>query len=238
MKTRFLMLEIFALLVTGSLLTSCEDCITGNGKMITKYIKIGDITQIKLSGEANLILVADSTDSLKIEGESNVIDVFEFDQSGKSLKIRSEGCILHHETVTITVPVRLLESLTLNGSGNISSSSTLHGMDLEIDLNGSGDINLGVDAENVESKINGSGNINLKGSAKNQHIQINGSGNVEASDFASGDVRVTINGSGDCKVMATSALKVVIRGSGNVYYKGSPDVSTEVKGSGTVGKLN
>jgi hypothetical protein len=228
-------LAVFVLI--GFAVSSCDDCITGNGNVITKQVKIGDITRIRLSGEANVILVNDSTHALTISGESNVIDLFEFDESGNSLKIKTAKCILSHKAVTITIPVKVLESLTLNGSGNFTSKNRLKGGDIEFSLNGSGDINLELESENVSGNINGSGNINLKGSAKNERMQINGSGDIEASEFAAGQVKVTINGSGDCKVLATTALDVVIRGSGNVYYTGSPDINTEVKGSGSVEKL-
>jgi hypothetical protein len=237
MKINRLTIGIAVLVLAGFVFSSCDDCITGNGKMITRRIKVGDISQIKLSGDANVILVNDSTDSLTITGESNIVELFEFDESGKSLKIRSAKCMLHHETVTITIPVKLIESLTLNGSGNFISRNVIKGTDLDMDVNGSGDIDLQVEVENLAGHINGSGDIRLKGSAKNERLQINGSGDVDASDFACGQVKVTINGSGDCKVLATNALDVVIRGSGNVYYKGSPDVNTEVKGSGSVEKM-
>jgi hypothetical protein len=237
MKINHLVLGAVVIMISGFLLSSCDDCITGNGKMITKQVKIGDITQLRLMGDANVILVNDSTDSLTISGESNIVDLYEFDESGKSLKIKTASCIMSHETVTITIPLKTLESLTLNGSGNFTSRDMLKGTDIELNLNGSGDVNLFVESENITGDINGSGNIKLKGSAKNERVKINGSGDIDASEFAAGQVKVTVNGSGDCKVLATTALDVVIRGSGNVYYKGSPDINTEVKGSGSVEKL-
>jgi len=224
-------------LTFGASMLSCDDCISGNGEMTSRTIKIGDISQIRLSADADVLLVSDSTASLKIEGESNIIDAYELKESGKTLKIRTVPCILSHKQVKITIPVHLLEALTINGSGNIVSQSRLRAMDLELGVNGSGDIDLDIEADNLVARINGSGDIKLKGSAKNQRGNINGSGDVEAEEFAGGKVSVTINGSGDCRVMATSELKVVVRGSGSVYYKGSPDITTEIKGSGTIEKI-
>ncbi|MBK7171696.1 MAG: DUF2807 domain-containing protein [Bacteroidales bacterium] len=237
MKTRQLVIWAFSILLISSLFPSCEDCITGNGQLTSKNVTIGEIRDIRLSGDANLLLISDSVDFLKIEGESNVIETYVFDESGGTLKIKSNKCILGSEQVTITIPVRVLESLSINGSGNIRSNSRLRAGDLELSINGSGDIDLDIEAENIVSKINGSGAVILRGSSKNERVNVNGSGDVDASGLAAGKVSVTINGSGDCKVMATTALNVEIRGSGNVYYKGSPDVSTEIKGSGSVMKL-
>jgi hypothetical protein len=238
MRTTLKMIVAALVILTSLQISSCDDCISGNGKMITKKIKIGDITEIRLSGDANVQLVNDSTDSIIISGESNIIDLYEFDESGKSLKIKSAKCILEHETVTITIPVKIITSLGLNGSGNFTSMNKLKGSDIELDLNGSGNIMLDIEAENISGHINGSGNIHLMGGAKNGRVQINGSGNFDASEFAVGQAKITINGSGDCKLLVTTALDVLIRGSGSVYYKGSPDITTEVKGSGSVVKLN
>jgi len=234
-------LSIGLLLILFSMtfmLSSCDECISGNGQRTTKSIKVGEITRIRLSADAKVFLVSDSINEILIDAESNIIDAYEFEESGKVLKIRTSPCILGHEEVRITIPVRVLEGVTINGSGDIVSKERMRASDLELNVNGSGDIELEVEADNVVSKINGSGDINLTGSGKNQRIQVNGSGNVEAASFASSKVNLTINGSGDCRVMATSALHVVIRGSGNVYYKGSPDVTSEIRGSGSVEKLN
>lgn len=238
MRKLLLISALLTIVASGLLVTSCEDCIQGNGKIVTRFINVGDVTEIKLSGDADVLLVTDSTDKIIIVGESNILDEYVFDESGKSLKIKTKRCVSHHETVKITIPVKLVESLVLNGSGNFVSQNPLKAMDLELSLNGSGNFNLNISADDIVSKINGSGNINLKGSAKDMRATINGSGNFDSSECPSGSVNVTINGSGDCRVMATTALKVLIRGSGNVYYKGTPDISTEVKGSGSVEKMN
>jgi len=87
-------------------------------------------------------------------------------KSGNSLKIRSARCVLHHQTITITIPVRIIESLTLNGSGNFSSKNKLKGADLDLDLNGSGDINLLVEAEKFGGTYQWFRDILLKGSAR------------------------------------------------------------------------
>ena len=239
MKKQSIVLFIALLASTAYLLSSCMNCIEGNGKMTSKEVKIGEITRIRLAADADVILVSDSggTGSLKIDGESNIIEAFEFNVTGSTLRIRTEPCIRHHEPVTITIPVKTVDALTINGSGNFKANTMLHATDLELVVNGSGNIELQVEATNLENQVNGSGSILLKGSAQRQKTVINGSGSLESADFAAGKVHVTINGSGDCKVWATTSLSVNVRGSGNVYYKGAPDISTNIKGSGAVEKL-
>jgi len=218
--------------------TSCIDCMEGNGKISTRTVKLSDVTGINLSISADILLVADSGESLIIEGESNLIQEIQLDQRGNMLKISSEPCLSTNKPITITIPVKTISELQINGSGSIRSGSKFIASDLELYINGSGDIDLAVDASDVVSKVNGSGNIILKGGAQKHRIQVNGSGDVKAENFATGFVNIIINGSGNCKVMATTGLNVKIRGSGSVYYSGTPDISTDVKGSGSLQKLN
>jgi len=209
----------------------------GNGKMATRTAKFSEITAINLSVSADVKLVADSSGTVKIEGESNIIKAIILEQQGTKLRITSEPCFSTNKPVTITIPMKLVTDLQINGSGSIKSESKMAASDLELGINGSGDIDLEVNAANVMSNINGSGNIILKGAAQRHKIEVNGSGNMDAENFPTGNVGITVNGSGDCKVMATTALSIKIRGSGNVYYSGAPDISSEIKGSGSLQKL-
>ncbi len=218
-------------------LSSCMDCMEGNGKMATRTATFNEITSVSLSLSADVTLVDDSTGTIVIEGEGNIIEAIILEQNGKSLRITSEPCISANKPIKISIPMKTVTELQINGSGSIKATNKLSSPELELGINGSGDIILDVDAANVYSKINGSGNIILKGAAQQHKIDVNGSGDVNAENFPTGEVRITVNGSGDCKVMATTALSIKIRGSGNVYYSGAPDISSDIKGSGSLEKM-
>jgi autotransporter translocation and assembly factor TamB len=209
----------------------------GNGKMATRTAKFNDITAVNLSISADVKLVNDSSGIVKIEGESNIIEAIILEQKGTSLKITSNPCFSANEPITISIPMKNVSELLVNGSGDFTSEGNLSAIDLELGINGSGNIDLNVNATNVKSKINGSGNVILKGAAQQHKIEVNGSGNVNAQDFPTSSVAITVNGSGDCNVFATKALGIKIRGSGNVYYGGSPDISSDIKGSGSLEKI-
>ncbi|MFA5973279.1 MAG: head GIN domain-containing protein [Lentimicrobiaceae bacterium] len=218
-------------------LSSCMDCMEGNGKMAKRTAKFTEITAINLSVSADVKLFDDSSGIVTIEGESNIIEAIILEQTGAKLRITSEPCFSSNRPVTITIPMKLVTDLQINGSGSIKSERKMGASDLELGINGSGDIDLEVEAANVHSNINGSGNIILKGTAQRHKIEVNGSGNLEAENFPTGNVAITVNGSGDCKVLATTDLAIKIRGSGNVYYAGTPDISSDIKGSGSLEKL-
>lgn len=235
-KRVFFSIGLFSILLTF-ILSSCDDCMEGNGKMAKRTAKFTEITAINLDVSADVILINDSTGTVTIEGESNIIEAILLEQKGTKLRIKSEPCFSSNKPITITIPMKTVSDLQINGSGSIRSENQMSSSSLELGINGSGDIEIDVNATNMLSKINGSGNIILKGAAQRHKIEINGSGNVEAENFPTGNVAILVNGSGDCKVMATTALGIKIRGSGSVYYSGAPDISTDIKGSGSLEKL-
>ncbi len=237
MTKRIIYLTGFFTILLSIVISSCTDCMEGNGKMATRTAKFTEITAINLSVSADVKIVADSTGMVSISGESNIIEAIILEQKGTSLRITSEPCYSANEPVIITIPMKNVSDIQINGSGDVKSEVKLSASDLELGVNGSGDIDLEVDAANVLSKINGSGNVNLKGAAQRHKIEINGSGNVNAENFPTGNVGITVNGSGDCNVFATTALGIKIRGSGSVYYSGAPDISSDIKGSGSLEKL-
>ncbi|HNX43252.1 MAG TPA: head GIN domain-containing protein [Bacteroidales bacterium] len=218
------------------LVTSCIDCIEGDGNMISKTLDVPAFSKIKLNGDANITLTSDSTALFLIKGEKNILDEYRVEVVNKTLVIKSEHCLRSHEQVTLQIPYTELESVVINGSGSVYANETVRSESLDLKINGSGDFELPVEVQDLTGSISGSGDLLLKGSAKNLEYTINGSGNIETPDLTSEQCSVTVNGSGDCSVWATGNLKVKVHGSGDVYYKGNPAIQTDIKGSGSVTK--
>lgn len=227
-----------AILATASgALTSCLDCISGKGDIKTHTYPLESFTGIRLDGDADVFLVSDSSGVITVEAQDNIAENLVMKVKNGILRIGDRDCISIHKPIKIYIPVKTIEDLAINGSGNIETSGQLTAKTLALKINGSGNLKLKLEAETIFSEVNGSGSIFLAGSAKRHKNLINGSGNLEAADLPTEQTEITINGSGNCKVFAISKLEVLVRGSGSVEYKGTPDVSTTIKGSGSVNKL-
>ncbi|MEI6748995.1 MAG: head GIN domain-containing protein [Bacteroidota bacterium] len=237
MKKPKVILMLPAIVLASFILTSCMDCIHGKGEVKTRTLPPETFTGIRLNAEANVYLVSDSSKEIVVEAQDNIADNLEMKVRNGSLRISFKRCIDTQEPVKIYIPVKLIDDLQINGSGNIETKNSILAQTLSLKINGSGNLKLNLSAETIFSEINGSGSIYLKGSAKSHETLINGSGNVEAENMATERTEITVNGSGSCKVFAISKLKVLVRGSGGVEYKGTPDVATTIKGSGSVNKI-
>jgi len=103
-------------------------------------------------------------------------------------------------------------------------------------VSGSGDFSANdLRLDQCEIEIYGSGDVQLEGSASEVSVQQSASGDVDLYNLKSGDVDVHTSGSGDVIVYVSGVLKVRLSGSGDVTYKGDPkSVDASASGSGEV----
>jgi len=131
----------------------------------------------------------------------------------------------------------MVDAISLAGSGNVSSTDVLNAADLNLNLAGSGKLDLPVSIKNLNANIAGSGNIKLSGNAEVLKCEIAGSGNLEGAALKATASHVNIAGSGNVKVHAVSEIHAKIVGSGDVIYTGNPTIEKSKSiGSGSIKK--
>jgi hypothetical protein len=74
----------------------------------------------------------------------------------------------------------------------------------------------------------------MTGNSAHHDVNISGSGQVDAPGFRSETCRVSISGSGNCRIEVTKTLDASLAGSGNVYVTGKPQINASTAGSGRV----
>lgn len=251
-------LLIFFSFYAGFLYIGCDGpghCIDGNGTIKTETRNAGSFTEISSESFFDVFIFQDSIEQVIVEAEANLLPYIQTIINGSTLILREQNhyCLDNTLPVKITVRVKDLEKVSLTGSGNIHGNSEFDTQSFVIDLTGSGNIDMEVNAQQVEAWLGGSGNIDLRTTtydlkatitgSGNMHIWgetldsdliITGSGNITAYGLAQDNCYVTISGSGNVYVSVTDYLDVKITGSGSVYYRGSPQVKANITGSGKV----
>ncbi|MDA9619981.1 DUF2807 domain-containing protein [Alphaproteobacteria bacterium] len=148
----------------------------------------------------------------------------------------------HDQLMLVTIVMPNIEEMKINGSGNVHITG-IDSEELDLAINGSGDISVqgqseGVDfaingsgdilmdkinGKNVELSIHGSGNVTFgSGTCQSFKISIYGSGDVDADKVQCNDVDVDILGSGDSSVYASNSINFDSPGSGRVDVFGKP----------------
>lgn len=107
-------------------------------------------------------------------------------------------------------------------------------------INGSGKtvIKAGQHAENMDLEINGSGDIDIEQNTfVNTKCKINGSGNVNGQYCEADHATMRISGSGNIEMTVHKTMDVGISGSGDVNYWGNASITkADISGSGKIKK--
>ena len=216
--------KYFFLLLSLQFLISChmdgqnwyKSGIKGQGPKVTETLDLPAFDAISLNISGNVYLRQGNTQSVKIEAQQNVLDQIVREVSGNHWKIKFDQNVRNHDAVKIWITMPTLTEACISGSGDIIGESAFKGL---------GDLTVG---------ISGSGNIDLEVEAKNLNSGISGSGDIRAFNLACRTADINIPGSGDCEVFVSEFLKVRISGSGDVFFKGNPDLDVSISGSGNV----
>jgi hypothetical protein len=237
MTNSYLLVLLFGVLLAG--FTSCNmNCLEGEGPVVSATRDVIDFSRLEVNVPAEVTVLIGSEPAVRIEAQKNVIEVVSAKVNGSTLVIKSSPCVSTDEVFRISVTTDELSAISVNGSGTVTSQGMLKTNKMSIQINGSGDARITVDADHIDAGINGSGDIYLNGTAKDLEVGINGSGDVKGRELNTMNADVNINGSGDVEVKVSEKLSVDIAGSGNVRYSGNPNVKSSVKGSGEVSNLN
>ncbi|WP_395639401.1 head GIN domain-containing protein [Pseudolysinimonas sp.] len=230
MITRALSLAAAAVLVAVAL----TGCVRVGGPMTSESRDIDDVTAVVLETSGHLE-ITEGEPSLTIHAPENLLDALTSDVSGGVLELgrRGGGPMFGSGAIRYELSVASLDSIEIDGSGDVTSTVSAERMTIEI--SGSGDVAItGLDADQIAATIDGSGDVELAGDADALTLEIDGSGEVDADDLEVVDASVVIGGSGDATLHVTGTLAVEISGSGTVRHRGGAEVDADISGSGDV----
>lgn len=104
------------------------------------------------------------------------------------------------------------------------------------EVEGSADVRItGYDQPAMALDISGSGEVTAAGTARTLDLDISGSGEAYLDDLMVSDATADISGSGDAHMGPTGQVQVTISGSGDVALSARPaKLTTDISGSGDV----
>ncbi|UAB82915.1 DUF2807 domain-containing protein [Zunongwangia sp. SCSIO 43204] len=220
---------------------SSDKSIKGNGDVVTENRKTSDYDAVSLVGFMDVALVKGSEGNLTIEAESNLQEYITTEVKNGTLKISVEKGVnispSRNKTIKVTVPFEDLEGAYLTGSGDIWTEDKITARDFSLSVTGSGDMNIEIEADEIDGKVTGSGDIQLIGTASELDCNVTGSGDFDAYKLRAAIVSAQVSGSGDIMVYAEKELNARIAGSGDISYKGNPSKENfKTSGSGDISK--
>lgn len=234
MKKNMLALLFIAI---GFCVTSCHK-ISGEGPVVSRKLNITNFSGLYAGIDGDIYFTQGNDYSVEIIAQQNIQDIIEATTKNGELNLQFQRLknVTRHSRITVYVTAPSINSLGINGSGDMHVLQPIHSTNMSLRVNGSGTVYIAdLDARNVQGDISGSGKLTVgRGSVDNEDLHISGSGTIDMLGLAAYDVNTSTSGSGTTKVNVSHILNSTISGSGNVYYIGNPIVYSSISGSGKV----
>jgi hypothetical protein len=216
--------------------------VKGNGNVTTQSRSVGDINGVELHTSFDVKLFEGSPSDVKIEAEENIIQYIDLRVENGVLNIRTQDNVWLRtkKDVKIYVTAPSFSRVENSGSGNITCDTKIsNDSKMNIDVTGSGDVKLDIDAPEVDATLTSSGNVKLSGETKMFRGEVTGSGDIRAMELLAEEANVQVTGSGGIDIYSSVKVKASITGSGDIRYKGGAQVVSSSKtGSGDLRKVD
>jgi len=184
--------------------------IEGSGNVVTKDISVQSFDQLEASGVFNVSLIQADKESVKIEAEDNLQQLFEVKNEGSKLivSMKKDSHFNSKKKMTVYISFKNLKSMDLKMVGNLSSEGNLNFGDLSLDNKSVGSVELALNAQKIDIKNKSVGNLKLSGKAENAVIRSNSVGSIKAADLVVQTMDIDNDGVGSAEVNAAKELKV------------------------------
>ncbi len=220
-----------------SILPGCElgSCTKGEGSIERTVRPVEPFRAMVLNSSIDVRLTPGTTQTMEIEAQTNLVELVKAEVNDGILTISVEDCFRTDGPFLVHLTTPSLETITIQGSGDIQGTGPMHADAMDLRVQGSGDMRLEIMAERLKATVQGSGDVFLSGAVGVLETRVQGSGDVRATELAAQDVKASIMGSGDIAVQCNGVLEASVMGSGDITYRGTPTgVLQNIKGSGSI----
>src|SRR6187401_2151813 len=234
-KNLFLMLTItafsFSLQAQKNDKYDDKDRIEGSGKVITKEISVRCFDELNSSGVFNLLLSQGDKESLKIEADDNLMDLFIIENEGSTLtiKMKKNSNFNSKKQLKVYVTFKTLKSMDLGMVGGTSSDEKLKFADLKLKNQSVGSVSLNMTLQTLNLENQSVGSVKLEGSAENAVVKNNSVGSINAGNFVVQKMEIDNTGVGSATVNAEKELKYSDSFLGRVSNRGNATVKKKTK---------
>lgn len=224
MKNALLIIAGLFISLTTIAQNTTEQFIEASGKTIKDKRAIPDFDKLKVDGSFK-VLIGTNDKFIIIEGSDNIVPLITTDVKDGLLTVSLKDGMKFKPSkniaITIRIPFKVLNEISLYGSGNITSNKKITNK-IALKLNGSGSMILNLYSPKTDATLVGCGNITVSGFSDIFNCKVTGSGSIKAIALESDVVNANLSGSGSVAVISNEAITGRINGSGSIAFSGEP----------------
>jgi hypothetical protein len=223
--------------------TGCREIagrrVKGSGHIITENRTATGFNSIDVSGAIDVFVKQDSTTSVKVEADDNILEYIEVHTEGSTLEIYTENNINLRPSNKIKVYISnpLYKEFQVSGASSVRCENEITSADaLDVGLSGASEGSLELNAPKVSVNLTGASNASVKGKTKDFEGSVSGASEIRGFDLLSENANVDASGASHIEIYASVKIDGQASGASSVNYKGNAQSSVEKSGASSVNK--
>jgi len=215
---------LFALTAAIFFLNACkEKCIEDTGIHLEHTTNASRFEKISIEGNIRLVLKQDSSYTVKVTTDSNLMALVTMKVSGGELKLGMKNhSYCGQDSVVIEAGIGMLNALTAGGSVRIGTEGIIYAREFKLNISGTTDVSLGLNTSGLTTTLDGTSKLRLSGQTGRHDLSITGNADIEAADFIAGNYDVRTTGNAKAYINVLNELNVKTEGASEIYYRGNP----------------
>ena len=232
-------IALFSLIIfVGGCREIAGERVRGSGHIKTENRTASGFNSIEVSGAIDVYIKQDSTTSVRVEADDNILEYIEVHTDGSTLEIYTADNIRLKPSHKIKVYVSNSEykDLQAGGASSILSENEITADILNVDIGGASEGRLEVNAPKISVNVSGASNANLKGKTKDFEGDASGASKIRGFDLLTENADVDASGASNIEVYASVKIAGQASGASSVNYKGNAQATVEKSGASSVNK--
>ena len=201
-------------------LLSCCKPVIENKKIVSQERTIPVYSQIKVLGNADIVLTEGNVGQIVVETSENVLPYIatEVKEGTLVVKLKHYG-VSYVPKLKVYVPIdEKFNKITIAGKGDVTLGE-----------------HFSIELQTLEVIIKIQGNVQLQGKTEVLKVSVLGSGNFQGKELLTHKGTLSISGTGNIEASVSEEVQAKITGYGHIIIFGNPSKKdTDIKGSGKI----
>lgn len=213
----------------------------GSGHIISDARSATGFNSIDVSGAIDVYVRQDSTTSVKVEADDNLLQYVDVYTNNSTLVIKTRRGMWIRPTNKIKVYVSnpFYTEFEVSGASSIRSETEISSNEtLRVDLSGDSDAKLEFNAPRVSVDLSGASNLTIRGKTKDFKAGASGASEIRCFDLLTENTEVEASGASSAEVYASVKLAGSASGASHIKYKGNAIPSISSSGASGVNKID
>tara|TARA_R110002049_G_scaffold45022_3_gene131626 strand:+ start:18715 stop:19437 length:723 start_codon:yes stop_codon:yes gene_type:complete len=228
--------QLFVVLFITTIFSSCGadmfNRVIGNKNVIVKQRTLNDnFSGIKVSSGIDLYISQGDT-KISVRADENLHDLIITEVNDGVLNIYVEKNIWRSKSKKVYVTLENLNLLKATSGSDVYSETIIRTKEISVSATSGADINIEVEAQNVETRATSGSDIKIFGTAINLAASATSGSSIDAFDLESKNVIAKATSGADVDVYASEKIEANATSGGDIDFRGNPTVVNKKSSSG------